>query len=267
MDDKLLSDLEFDSVREALQAETATPLGALRAGSLRPSGDPQEVAREQAITLEALRHLEEKGALPFGTLLDVTPVLDRLGIDGQELGAREVLDVLAVMRAARDLRAGLAPAREAYPGLWRLAGDLPDVGNLFRFLDGKIGPQGEVLDHASDVLGGLRADLRRASARLDAVLARVLERPEVGRALMDDFVALRSERHVIPIRAESRGAVPGIVHAISGSGATVFLEPLETVELNNELVTLHERESAEVRRLLREYSDLLRGRLPELRAL
>ncbi|HEV8198493.1 MAG TPA: Smr/MutS family protein [Candidatus Polarisedimenticolia bacterium] len=267
VDDKLLSDLEFEAVREALQAETATPLGALRASALRPSADPVEVAREQAITLEALRHLEEKGALPFGTLLDITPILDRLGVDGQELGAREVLDVLAVMRAGRDLRAELAPAREAYPGLWRLAADLPDIGNLFRFLDGKIGPQGTVLDHASDTLAGLRAELRRASSRLDAVLARVLERPEVGKALMDDFVALRSERHVIPIRAESRGAVAGIVHAISGSGATVFLEPLETVELNNEIVTLREQEAAEVRRLLREYSDLLRGRLPELRAL
>jgi DNA mismatch repair protein MutS2 len=267
VDDKLLSDLEFDAVREALRAETATPLGGLRAGALRPSGDSQEVDREQAITLEALRHLEEKGTLPFGTLLDVTPILDRLAVDGQELGAREVLDLLAVMRAGRDLRAELAPAREAYPGLWRLTADLPDIGNLFRFLDGKIGPQGTILDHASDALGALRADLRRASARLDAVLARVLDRPEVGKALMDDFVALRSERHVIPIRAESRGAVPGIVHAISGSGATVFLEPLETVELNNEIVTLREQEAAEIRRLLREYSDLLRGRLPELRAL
>ncbi|HYV19056.1 MAG TPA: Smr/MutS family protein [Verrucomicrobiae bacterium] len=267
MDDKLLSDLEFEAIREALRAETATPLGAHRAGVLGPSGDPAEVAREQAITLEALRHLEVKGALPFGTLLDIAPVLDRLGVDGQELGAREVLDVLAVMRAGRDLRADLAPARETYPGLWRLASDLPDIGNLFRFLDGKIGPQGTVLDHASDTLAGLRAELRRASSRLDAVLARVLERPEVAKALMDDFVALRSERHVIPIRAESRGAVAGIVHAVSGSGATVFLEPLETVELNNEIVTRREQEAAEVRRLLREYSDLLRGRLPELRAL
>ena len=267
LDEKLLSDLEFGAVLGSLEEETATPLGALRAAALRPSPEPDGVAREQRITLEALAHLEDRGTLPFGTLADPSPVLARLGLDGQELGAREVLDLLALMRAGRDLRGALASAREAFPGLWRLTADLPDVGNLFRFLDGKIGPQGEVLDHASDTLGALRSDLRRAGARLESVLAGVLQRPEVGRALQDEYVALRSERHVIPIRTESRGAVAGIVHAVSGSGATVFVEPLETVELNNEIVTLREREAAEVRRLLREYSDLLRGRLSELRAL
>ena len=267
MDEKLCSDLEFGAVLAALGSLAATPLGALRAAALRPFRDPGEVAREQRITLEALGHLEERGALPFGTLPDTTPILDRLGLEGRELGAREVLDLLALMRSGRDLRASLAQARETYPGLWRVTADLPDVSNLFRFLDGKIGPQGEVLDHASDTLGGVRADLRRAGARLETVLQGVLQRPEVGRVLQDEYVALRSERHVIPIRAENRAAVAGIVHAISGSGATVFVEPLETVELNNEIVTLREREAAEVRRLLREYSDLLRGRLPELRAL
>ena len=267
MDEKLFSDLEFGTVLESLRGEASTPLGAARAAALRPFREPEEVAREQRTTLESLRHLEERGALPFGILLDPTPVLARLTLDGQELGAREVLDLLDLMRSGRDLRASLATGREAFPELWRLTADLPDLGNLFRFLDGKIGPQGEVLDHASDTLGGLRADLRRAGARLEAVLARVLDRPEVGRALQDDFVALRSERHVIPIKTESRGNVAGIVHAVSGSGAKVFLEPIETVELNNEIVTLREREAAEVRRLLREYSDLLRGRLAELRAL
>src|SRR5262245_26457240 len=267
MDEKLCSDLEFGAILDALQGEAATPLGALRAAALRPFTDPGDVAREQRVTLEALAHLEQRGALPFGTILDVTPILERLGLEGQELGAREVLDLLALMRTGRDLRASLASAREVFPALWRLTADLPDLSNLFRFLDGKIGPHGEVLDHASDVLGALRADLRRAGARLESVLAGVLQRPEVGRVLQDEFVALRSERHVIPIRAENRGAVAGIVHAISGSGATVFVEPIETVELNNEIVTLREREAAEVRRLLREYSDLLRGRLAELRAL
>src|SRR6185503_909390 len=115
MDNKLLSDLEFGAIRAALGAETATPLGGLRAADLRPSGDPAEVAREQGITLEALRHLDERGTLPFGTLLDVTPIFERLTLDGQELGAAEVLDLLALMRAGRDLRAAMAQAREAFP--------------------------------------------------------------------------------------------------------------------------------------------------------
>jgi DNA mismatch repair protein MutS2 len=264
LDEKALADLEFRAILEHLAAEATTPLGARAALSIRPAPDPEEVAREQQTTLEALAHLETRGALPFGTLTDVSPILERLAIEGNEAGPEEILEILALMRSGRDLRAALAPLRDGFRRLWSLASEFPDLGNLLRFLDGKIGPKGEVLDHASDALAALRADLRRAGARLEALLQDILRRPEVARVLMDDFIALRSERHVIPIRAESRQAVSGIVHAISGSGATVFVEPFETVEINNELVTLHEREAAEVRRLLREYSDLLRGRLPEL---
>src|SRR5262249_27844961 len=81
------------------------------------------------------------------------------------------------------------------------------------------------------------------------------------------FVSIRSDRHVIPIRAEAQGLMQGIVHGVSGSGATVFIEPIETVDMNNRIVTLRERETAEARRLLHEYSDLLRGRLAELKLL
>lgn len=264
MDEKALADLEFGAILERLAAEAATPLGARAALSLRPAPDPEGVAREQETTLEALAHLETRGSLPFGTLTDVSPILERLAIEGNEAGPEEILETLALMRSGRDLRSALAPLRESFGHLWSIASEFPDLGNLLRFLDGKIGPKGEVLDHASDALAALRNDLRRAGTRLEALLQDILRRPEVARVLMDDFVALRSERHVIPIRAESRQAVSGIVHAISGSGATVFVEPFETVEINNEMVTLHEREAAEVRRLLREYSDLLRGRLPEL---
>jgi DNA mismatch repair protein MutS2 len=264
LDEKALADLEFGAILERLAAEATTPLGARAALSLRPAPDPEGVAREQETTLEALAHLETRGSLPFGTLTDVSPILERLAIEGNEAGPEEILEILALMRSGRDLRAALASLRDGFRHLWSIASEFPDLGNLLRFLDGKIGPKGEVLDHASDALAALRADLRRAGARLEALLQEILRRPEVARVLMDDFIALRSERHVIPIRAESRQAVSGIVHAISGSGATVFVEPFETVEINNELVTLHEREAAEVRRLLREYSDLLRGRLPEL---
>jgi DNA mismatch repair protein MutS2 len=264
LDEKALSDLEFGAILESLVAQCATPLGARAALSLRPSPDAEEVGREQETTLEALAHLEARGTLPFGTLTDVTPVLERLAVEGNEAGPGEILELLAVMRSGRDLRGALAPLRDGSRRLWSIASEFPDLGNLLRFLDGKIGPKGEILDHASDTLAALRRDLRRAGARLEALLQEILRRPEVARVLMDDFIALRSERHVIPIRAESRQAVSGIVHAISGSGATVFVEPFETVEINNELVTLHERETAEIRRLLREYSGLLRGRLPEL---
>ena len=267
MDDKTLADLEFDAIRESLRQETSTPLGAMRAPALCPATVADEVLRANGLTLESVRHLEERGALPFGTLTDPEPVLDRLGVAGSDASPLEIQELLAVMKSGRDVKSALALAREPFPRLWAEARDLPDLGNLIRFLDGKIGPQGDVLDHASDDLMTIRRDIRRASGRLEERLQQIVSRPDIAHALQDDFVALRSERHVIPIRSESRHAVQGIVHGISGSGATIFVEPMETVELNNELVTLRELEAAEIRRLLREYSELLRGRLAELRLL
>jgi DNA mismatch repair protein MutS2 len=267
VNDATLADLEFDAIRSALQAGTATPMGALLATRLRPSTEVTEIALQQGLTLEAVRHLDERGSLPFGSLADPQPVLDRLAIEGSDCGPLEIQDLITLMKAGREVKSALALARERFARLWDAARDLPDLGNLVRFLDGKISPQGEVLDHASDDLAAIRRDLRRAGARLEEMLQQIVVRPEIARALQDDFVSIRSERHVIPIRSESRHTVTGIVHGVSGSGATVFVEPFETVEINNEIVTLRELEVAEVRRLLREYSALLRGRLPEIRAL
>jgi len=267
MNEKTLSDLEFDTVLESLRLETSTPLGALGASLLRPATDAAEVSRANELTAEAVRHLEQRGALPFGTLTDPLPILRRLEVEGSDASPQEIQELLALMKSGRDVKSSLAQVRDPFPRLWGDARDLPDLGNLIRFLDGKIGPQGEVLDHASDDLMAIRRDLRRTAVRLEDRLQQIVARPEIARALQDDFVALRSERHVIPIRSEAQHTVQGIVHGISGTGATVFVEPIETVELNNELVTLRERESAEIRRLLREYSELLRGRLAELRLL
>jgi DNA mismatch repair protein MutS2 len=191
----------------------------------------------------------------------------RLEIEGSVLAPLEVLDLLTLMKAGRTVKASLSESRGEFPRLWDAARDLPDLGNLIRFLDGKIATTGALEDRASDDLRAVRQELERRNERLKEVLDLVVGRAEVARALQDDFISIRSERHVIPVRAEARSALQGIVHGVSGSGATVYVEPMETVDLNNEIVTLRDREDAEVQRLLQEYSDLLRGRLPELKAL
>jgi DNA mismatch repair protein MutS2 len=267
LDHKALADLEFPLVLQLLSAETATPPGTALALALRPCVEPAEVERENNLTVEGARYLQQHGTLPFGTLLDPLPLLERLELDGTTLEPPDIMELLAAMKCGRSLKTALTEVRAAYPHLWELARALPDLGNLVRFLDGKIAASGEVLDHASDDLRSVRRELQRRAERLQGLLDGITERPEVARILQDDFVSIRSDRHVIPIRSEARNAVPGIVHGVSGSGATAFIEPLETVDLNNEIVTLRDRESAEVHRLLREYSDLLRGRLPELRGL
>lgn len=267
MHQKARTDLEFDAILALLRALTSTPLGAAQVETVRPAVEAEEVSHEQALTIEATQYLGAHGALPFGTLADPEPALKHLTVEASVCTPGTILELLRLMQSSRDVKSSLALVRAEHPRLWSVARDLPDLGSLIRFLDGKIGPQGEVLDHASDDLLALRRDIRRAGERLEGVLEAIVSRPDVAKALQDDFVALRSERHVIPIRSESQKSIAGIVHGVSGSGATVFVEPLETVELNNEIVTLREREAAEVRRLLREYSELLRGRLAELRLL
>src|SRR5882762_2290999 len=267
MVENVLSSLEFDRVLGLLAAETATPPGASFALALRPSYDPAEVQGANRLLAEAMRYLEVRGALPFGVVPDPSPILLRLEVEGAVLAPLEVFDLVTVMKAGRTLKSSLTESRADFPGLWSSGRDHPDLGNLIRFLDGKIATTGELEDTASDELHGVRQEIHRRNERLKEALDAIVERPEVARALQDTFVSIRSDRHVIPLRAEAQGSLQGIVHGVSGSGATVFVEPIETVDLNNQIVTLRDREAAEIQRLLQEYSDLLRGRLAELRVL
>ncbi|HET6277969.1 MAG TPA: hypothetical protein VFG08_04220, partial [Candidatus Polarisedimenticolia bacterium] len=160
MDEKALADLEFPRVLQLLSAETATPPGAALAAALRPRTEPAEVKQENDLTGEAARYLQDHGALPFGTLLDPLPLLIRLELDGTTLEPPDIIELLSAMKCGRSLKTALTEVRAAYPRLWDLARDLPDLGNLVRFLDGKIAASGEVLDHASDDLRSLRRELQ-----------------------------------------------------------------------------------------------------------
>ncbi len=267
MVESILSSLEFDGVLNLLAAETATPAGATSALTLRPSFHPSEVEAVNRLVAEMLHYLEVRGALPFGIVPDAEPLLTRLGVEGAVLAPLEVLDLVSAMKSGRTLKASLTETRALFPGLWASARDFPELGNLIRFLDGKIATTGEMEDSASDELHTVRQEIRRRNERLREALDAIVARPEVARALQDTFISIRSDRHVIPIRSEAQGSLVGIVHGVSGSGATVYVEPIETVDLNNQIVTLRDREAAEIQRLLQEYSDLLRGRLAELRVL
>jgi DNA mismatch repair protein MutS2 len=267
LDDHVLLSLEFPEILALLRERAATPMGASLAVAIRPSFDMETVRIESARTVEAARLLEQRGALPFGSITDPDPILRRLNVAASLPAPLEILEIVALMKAGRVVKAALTAVRSAFPLLYEMARVLPDLGNVVRFLDGRISSSGEFEDRASDDLRSIRREIQRCKERLASLLERVTSRAEVVHALQDDFVSIRSDRQVLPIRLESRSALPGIVHGVSGSGATIFIEPMETVDLNNEIVTLRDSESEEVKRLLRQYGDLLRGRLPELRAM
>ncbi|HXH27474.1 MAG TPA: endonuclease MutS2, partial [Candidatus Polarisedimenticolia bacterium] len=267
MNPEMLEALDYPDLLELLRGETVTPAGAAAAVALRPALDVERVTRDHRLTAEMEDHLNRAGSLPFGTVPDVQPLLQRLDVAASLLAPLELLDLLALMRSGRAVKAALMEGRRETPLLASRGRDLPDLGNLARYLEGKISTTGEMEDLASDRLRQVRQEIAARSSRLKGVLDDIVARPEVAHALQDDFVSIRHDRHVVPIRNEARGALPGIVHGVSGTGATVYIEPFETVDLNNEIVTLRDREAHEIRRLLQEFSDLLRGRLAELKAL
>jgi DNA mismatch repair protein MutS2 len=223
------------------------------------------VLKLQKATSEMIEHRRTAGLLPLALTTDVRPFLERLRVEGSALGGAEIFLVVEQLKCGLEIRDTLG--RSPQSGLRAQGATIPDVRNLVRFLDGKLLPNGQLEDRCSADLLRIRRQITTVSGRLEAELQSIVSRHEIARVLQDDFIALRNNRHVLPVRIDAQGLVEGIVHALSSSGATVYMEPLATVPLNNELVRLKEQEEVESQRLLLEFSDLLRTRLSELQRL
>src|SRR5438128_5248359 len=246
--------LEFDTVREALARHTSFSCGRELVFELTPTSQIDEPRRRQPTTAEALRLPGLRPGLHLGGVHDVRPQAERARI-GAVLGPEDLLDVASTVRGARGWRRGLGPLRDATPTLLELADVyLGDHPGLVEDIQDAIGEGGEVLDSASPALGRIRAELRTAHDRLVTRLREIMAAPPFRDVVQDPVVTQRAGRYVIPIRAESRGQVPGIVHDQSASGATLFVEPLAAVEMGNRWRTLRLDEEREVERILRALS-------------
>ena len=260
-----LAALEFPEIRRILEGRCRTPYGQEAALLLAPASDFPQARRLQSATSQMVLFRRLEGNLPLSFGSDIRPSLDRLAVEGSTLAGAEIHTLVAQVKGSLEARALLV--RSPHAELKELGRGLPDLGNLVRFLDGKITPAGQLEDRCSADLQSIRRQTASLSLRLEAELKAIASRNDIAKALQDDFVALRNNRHVLPVRIDAQGKVEGIVHALSSSGSTVYMEPLSTVPLNNELVRLKEQEEVEVHRLLLEFSDLLRGRAAELRDL
>ncbi|HEU5180754.1 MAG TPA: Smr/MutS family protein [Candidatus Polarisedimenticolia bacterium] len=260
-----LAALEFPEIRRILEGRCRTPYGREVALAVAPESGFTQVRRLQSATSQMALFRRLDGNLPLSFGADIRPSLDRLTVEGSTLAGAEIHTLVAQVKSSLETRALLM--RSTYSDLKELGRGLPDLGNLVRFLDGKITPAGQLEDRCSTDLQRIRRQIASLSLRLEAELKAIASRHDIARALQDDFVALRNNRHVLPVRIDAQGWVEGIVHALSSSGSTVYMEPLSTVPLNNELVRLKEQEEVEIHRLLLEFSDLLRGRAAELRDL
>jgi len=261
---KTLATLEFDKVLAQLAQHTAFSAGRALALALRPSSDYGEVIRRQRITAEARRLLEMQPNLSLGGAHDVRPQARKAALAGV-LEPSELLDIQATLSLAislrktvqrlgipalpllTDLAEGLAPAGGGSASGGNLS---PLVAEIARC----INPRSEVTDAASPLLATCRRQAHVAHDRLTAKLQHILASQTGRHVAQDPIVTLRDGRYVIPVKAEMRGQLPGIVHDVSSSGATVFLEPLEAVEMGNAWRELQLEEQREVERILRALS-------------
>lgn len=254
--------LEFPHVRDRLAALTAFGPSRRLAEALEPSDEPVIVDRGLDETDQTRRLLSERPSVGIGAAHDIGPAVERAARGGR-LEPTQFLEIAETLDAVSRLSTSLADERR--PLLRDLARDLHPLPGLRTTLARSFDPVGELLDTASPRLGGLRAAVRAAYDRLRRRLEQLVSSSELGAALQDSIVTLRNGRYVVPIKADARSRVKGIVHDASSSGQTLFVEPLVAVEMGNAWREAQVAEQAEVERILDELSALVAANAVALR--
>lgn len=251
--EKSLNTLELPSVLQMLAAEAVSEGAKSAALELRPSAERGEVKRRLDETSAAKTMMVVRGSPSFSGIKDIRPSLSRADLGGA-LNTRELLDIARVLQCARLVRSYISDDG---------VGKTP-IDHLFaalranRFLEEKISSsivgEEEIADGASSELMSIRRRMRAAAARVRESLNKIISSPSYAKALQEPIITMRSDRYVVPVKAEHKGAVPGLVHDISSSGATLFIEPMSAVKANNELRELAAKEKTEIERILMELS-------------
>jgi DNA mismatch repair protein MutS2 len=253
VNEKTLQTLEYDKVIARLAGFTSFPPGRERALDLRPAIDHGEAVRRQRVTAEARRLREIRPNIGLGGARDVRESVARAALGGV-LEPLELLDVRGTLVAVRNLRGNVTRLASQAPLLADTAKRMDELGALGNRIDRTINQRGEVMDGASPVLAQIRRDVRVAHDRLTSRLNELLASAVSRGVAQESIITLRDGRYVIPVKADFRGQLRGIVHDTSSSGATVFIEPLVAVELGNTWRELQLDEQREIERILRALS-------------
>ncbi|MEP6715903.1 MAG: endonuclease MutS2 [Terriglobia bacterium] len=272
--------LEWEQVVALVRRYVATAAGAEELGRVAPSVDRALVESALAECGEGMAYLRAaaspqvslqasgQGAairVNFNGVPNVTVAVQKLRIEGASLDPREIFDLIAFLDRAADARSFLTAARERFPLLAARADGISDFRQLLRDIEGRIQADGTVLDNASPHLNRLRKEIEKQKRSIQDSLERFLRANRNEGVLQEEYVTIRNERYVVPVIAGQRRKLPGVIHGASSTGQTLFLEPLETIDLNNELVRLQEEESREVLRILRELTERLRTQAAPIR--
>ena len=246
-----LTTLEFDRVVAAVTSLALTPLGAETLAKQQPARDPRTVAAALAVTTQMARFLDADGTCPLEAPTDLDRILAALAIEAQTLEPTQLYRLADFLDSvATACRAIDGAADGAYPSLAAIVSGCPTWTRECAEVRTKIDAAGEVADDASPELKAIRSRLRKQRHRLRGNLESYLRGRDTAKYLQEQVVTERNGRFVLVVRSEHRTAIPGIVHGTSASGASLFLEPLSTVDVNNEIVALEEQEREEVHRVL-----------------
>jgi len=246
--------LEFDAMRELLRGYSSSPLGQARIAALTPSTDRVWIQTQQELTREIRGFRRVGGRFDFSGLLEIGSLLEKSRIAGAALETAEIRDVVLVVDRTAEWREIALHPPATMTTEWRevraLSERITDFTEFLRFFRNKIQPDGTLEDRASGELVRIRREIERQRRAIQESLRGFLRRLAEDGAVQDELVTIRGERFVIPVKTEHKRRVQGVVHGASSSGQTVFVEPLETIEQNNELVRLLDEEQVEIHRIL-----------------
>ena len=257
--------LEWDKIVEVVRGLAVTPLGADRLAELEPQFDSHRVAQLIASTTEGVKYLDANPPFSLQAPDDLQQLVAALAVEGRALEPLRLIAFADFLDSVGLTCATIRRVSGPYPTLKNIAEGCGSFKNQIAEVRRQIDPSGEVNDSASPELARLRTQLRKQRARLRSTLESYLRGKETSRYLQDQVVSDRDGRYVLVVKAEHRTAIPGIIHGSSGSGASLYLEPLSTVEINNDVVALEQQEREEIHRILRALTDGFRQRPTELR--
>ena len=253
MQERNLRVLEFGKIRDMLAAHAVTDPGRAACLALEPSGNFETVRALQAQTEEADTVLAYSGGNPMAYFKDVREYL-KLASVGATLSAKALLDVAEALKASRVVRAALVTDRENTPLLTEMGSRLSTNRSLEEEIFSAILSEDEISDHASQDLYDIRRHIRQINDRVRDKLNSLIRSSSMQKYLQDAIITMRNDRYVVPVKAECRQFVPGLVHDQSGSGSTLFIEPMAVVEAGNELKQWSAKEKQEIQRILSDFS-------------
>ncbi|HET6647094.1 MAG TPA: Smr/MutS family protein [Pyrinomonadaceae bacterium] len=260
MNDQAFNTLEFDQLRALVRRGTQTSMGSARFDSLLPLDQLDKLEKALTATAECVQ-LRKRGATwSFGELKDPAEAIARLRVEGTSLESTTILEIARLCEQAMSARSAILAESEAAPTLTEIVATLPrELNSITARVTNKILPTGELDDRASPELARVRHEITKLRSSITRSLESIMRRSE--EAVQDELVTIRNDRFVIPVKADHRGHIKGVAHGFSSSGATAFIEPLDTIDANNELQGLRETEEREIYRILFALTEELRFHL------